>query len=93
MKGKGGIIGLTKSPVALQCWLICGPELARCIFQSEIEYGKISSTDFLHHQEGIISQKKLKQQVNCLVDVISGLGNPFEDDCSLFVHMIQLLKR
>ena len=53
VKGKGGIIGLTESLVALQCWLICGRELARCIseFQSEMEYGKISSTDFLHHEQ------------------------------------------
>ena len=33
VKGKGGVIGLTENPVTLQRWLLCGPELARCIFE------------------------------------------------------------
>ncbi len=82
MKGKGGIIGLTVNPAALQRWLICGPELARCIseFESEIEHASYSSSQ-LHHEEGLTAQTNFKQQVNSLVDVISTFGNPFEDGC------------
>lgn len=87
LKGKGGIIGLTESPVALQRWLLCGPEVARCIseFESELERERSSSPsarEFLHHEEGLTAQKNFKQQVNCLVDVIDDFGNPFKDDCS-----------
>ncbi len=35
VKGKGGVIGLTENPAALQCWLLCGPELFRCISEFE----------------------------------------------------------
>ncbi len=82
VKGKGGIIGLTENPAALQRWLICGPELARSIseFESEIEHASYSSSQ-LHHEEGLTAQTNFKQQVNSLVDVISTFGHPFEDDC------------
>lgn len=84
VKGKGGVIGLTESPTALQRWLLCGPELARCIteFENEIEHEIGGSRGkFLHHEEGLAAQKNFKQQVNSLVDVINAFGNPFEDDC------------
>lgn len=33
VKGIGGVIDLTENPIALRRWMICGPELARCISQ------------------------------------------------------------
>ncbi len=81
VKGKGGVIGLTESPTALQRWLICGPEIANCL--SEFENQKTThgtpAID-LHHEEGFAAQCKMQQQVKSLVDVISAFGNPFEDD-------------
>ena len=55
VKGKGGVIGLTENPVALQRWLLCGPELARCIFEleSDIKHegsGSLSSKELFHHE-------------------------------------------
>ena len=87
VKGKGGIIGLTENPLALERWLLCGPELARCIFEFESEVenkgrDSSSSREFLHNEETLTDQKNFKQQVNRLVDVINAFGNPFEDDCS-----------
>ena len=89
VKGKGGVIGHTENPVPLQCWLLCGPELARCIseFESDVNYknegiGSLGSRELLHHKEGLAIQKQFKQQVNSLVDTIDGFGNPFQDDCS-----------
>ena len=40
VKGKGGVIGLTESPTALQRWMICGPELANCLDEFEIRRKK-----------------------------------------------------
>ena len=87
VKGKGGVIGLTENPVALQRWLLCGPELAQCIFEfeSDIKHEgsvSLSSKELFHHEEGLATQKHFKQQVNSLVDIIYGFGNPFQDDCS-----------
>ena len=86
VKGKGGVIGLTENPVAVQRWLLCGPELALCIFEfeSDIKHegsGSLSSKELFHHEEGLATQKHFKQQVNSLVDIIYGFGNPFQDDC------------
>ena len=36
---------------------------------------------YLHHEEGFATQIKMKQQVQSLVEVISVIGNPFEDVC------------
>ena len=54
VKGIGGVIGLTENPIALCCWMICGPELARCISQFEIQILSESTNPqkFLHHEEG-----------------------------------------
>ena len=31
LKGSGGIIGITEDPEALRCWMVAGPEVARCL--------------------------------------------------------------
>ena len=43
VKDKGGVIGLTESPVALRRWMICGPELANCLDKFEIQRNKQNS--------------------------------------------------
>ena len=80
MKGKGGVIGLTENPIALQRWLICGPELANCVSEFKTSVRK-TTPPTLHHEEGFATQIKMKQQVESLVGVIDAFGNPFEDDC------------
>ena len=82
VKGKGGVIGLTENPIALQRWLICGPELANCVSEFETSVRK-TTPPTLHHEEGLatVTQIKMKQQVKSLVGVIDAFGNPFEDDC------------
>ena len=77
VKGKGGVIGLTENPIALQRWLICGPELANCASEFETLVRK-TTPPTLHHEA---TQIKMKQQVESLVGVIDAFGNPFEDDC------------
>ncbi len=87
VKGKGGVIGLTENPAALQRWLLCGPELSRCIseFESDIKTENSSllgSKEVVHHEENVASQKNFQQQVNSLISTIDEFGNPFQDDCS-----------
>ena len=57
--------------------MICGPELANCLDEFE---NTEEQTEF-HHEEGLATHIKMKQQVQSLVEVISASGNPFEDDC------------
>lgn len=80
VKGKGGVIGLTENPVALRRWMICGPELARCI--SEFESGnEVDVDDETLLKQGFSAQLSFKKQVLSLIDTINSFGNPFEDDC------------
>ena len=83
VKGKGGVIGLTESPAALQKWMISGPEQARLLTEFETEYlpEEDPEVNYMHHEEGLSSQRSFQNQVTRLVQVISDFGNPFEDDC------------
>ena len=82
VKGKGGVIGLTENPTALERWLICGPEIAKCLSEFESQTTRHeTSAIHLHHEEGFAAQTKMQQQVESLIDVINTFGNPFEDDC------------
>lgn len=83
VKGKGGVIGLTENHAALQRWMVCGPEIARCLseFESEIMTDE-SFESGTHHEEGFSIQKRFQVQVNNLVSAIKNFGNPFEDSCS-----------
>ena len=77
---------MTEDSQELLHWMICGPELARCI--NEFEEGlsrNNKSTDKLdynsqHHEQTRSHQKRFTLQVERLVEVISGMGNPFEED-------------
>ena len=82
VKGKGGAIGLTENQVALQRWMICGPEIAKCLseFESEGIINESIQTD-CHHEEGLATPKKFQEQVKSLLSVITTFGNPFEDNC------------
>ena len=55
VKGKGGVIGLTENPTALRHWMICGPELARCISEFDVLLGvmKITHSCFLTTKKGL----------------------------------------
>ena len=66
VKGKGGVIGLTESPTALRRWMVCGPELANCL--DEFENTEKQTEFHLHHEEGLATQIKMKQQVQSLVE-------------------------
>ena len=59
--------------------MICGPELVNCL--DEFENTEEQAEFHLHHEGGLATQIKMKQQVQSLVEVISAFGNPFEDDC------------
>lgn len=83
VKSKGGIIGLTENPIALQRWMISGPEQARLLTEFESQYleSEDPEVNFRHHEEGLSTQQSYKKQVTSLVQVITGYGNPFFDDC------------
>ena len=62
VKGIGGVIGLTKNPIALRHWMMCGTELARCISQFENQMLSVSTDPqkCLYHEEGLAVQKSFK---------------------------------
>ena len=83
VKGKGGAIGLMENQVVLQRWMICCPEIAKCLseFESEVIADE-SLQNCTHHEEGLATQKRFQEQVNSLVCAIENFGNPFEDSGS-----------
>ena len=80
MKGKGGVIGLVENPAALRRWMICGPELARCIseFDESANQNAVGAFTelFRHHEEGLAAQLSFKHHVQNLIDTINAFGNP-----------------
>ena len=53
VKGKGGVIGLTENSVALQRWMVAGPQMARLI--TEFESTFLPDLNYRHHEEGMSS--------------------------------------
>lgn len=84
VKGSGGAVGLTENPVAFTRWMVAGPEMARLL--KEFETGFIMDEDhdnevnYLHHEQGLATQKRFQRQVQNLTETISEMGNPFKDD-------------
>ena len=71
--------------VAFRRWMLSGPEMARLLKQFEEEclpdYDIENPDNFLHHEQGLASQKKtFQRQVDGLCDTIRRMGNPFLDD-------------
>ena len=64
VKGSGGAVGLTEKPVAFRRWMLSGPEIARLLKQFEEEclpdYDIKNPDNFLHHEQGLVSQKTLR---------------------------------
>ena len=67
VKGSGGAVGLTESPVAFRRWMVAGPETARVLqeFENQLK-GETNVDEKNKHHE---------------VSTISEMGNPFKDDC------------
>ena len=81
-KGKGGVVGLTENPSALQRWLVAGPQMARLLteFESTFLLEDDSEHNYEHHEEGLFTQEAFRKQASKLTDVITDYGNPFLDD-------------
>jgi len=78
--GTGGAVGLTQNPAPLRKWLLAGPEQARLIKEFEKKFLiERDSSEYLHHDEGLSTQKHFQTHVLSLVEVISDMGNPFLD--------------
>jgi len=78
-----GMVGLTENPDALRKCVVAASELAATIdkFESEIfkSFDEIDSKDF-YHRETAHSARKFSSDVQKLVEVIDGLGNPFDEE-------------
>ena len=63
VKGKGGAIGLMENQVALQRWMICGPEVAKCLseFESEVIADE-SLQNCTHHEEVWLPKRGFKNK-------------------------------
>ena len=80
-----GAIGLTEDSQELLRWMICGPELARCIHEFEDglrqdDDDEDNHVDNKHHEQTRSHQNRFTLQVEKLVHVMYGMGNPFEEE-------------
>ena len=86
IKGDGGAVGLTESPVALRRWMVAGPEIARAVKEFERTYDVGRHGDTHHHEQVHSVQKAFAKDVKSLIGVIEEMGNPFcEDSADLLV--------
>ena len=90
-----GAVGLMEDSTELLHWMICGPELSRCV--SEVEANLTCSNDdkceeesedtnSKHHDQNKSRQNRFGCQVLNLVKVISNMGNPFKKKKSAFPY-------
>ena len=83
VKGSGGAVGITESPVAFRRWMVARPEIARVLQESENQLKGETNLDEknVHHEQGLSTQKTFQSHVKNLVSTFSEMGNPFKDDC------------
>lgn len=83
VKGSGGAVGLTESPVAFRRWMVAGTETARVLqeFESQLKGETNVDEKNKHHEQGLSTQKTFQSHVKNLVSTIPEMGNPFKDDC------------
>ena len=65
-------------PLALRCWMVAGPEVARIVGEFE-EYANITQEDGKHlqHEQYCSVQQKFQKDVNSVIAVFEEFGNPF----------------
>ncbi len=73
----GGAIGLMTNPVALEHWMVTGPEVARMVTEFESLLAGIKSSDHRHHEQHSAVQATFLKEVKSLVSVFEEMGNPF----------------
>ena len=82
-----GAVGLMEDSTEMLHWMICGPELSRCV--NEVEANLTCNNDdeceeesedanSKHHKQNKSRQNRFGCQVLNLVKVISNMGNPFK---------------
>ncbi|KAL9954024.1 hypothetical protein ACROYT_G041512 [Oculina patagonica] len=63
--------------------MVAGPETARLLeeFESQLKGDPGVDEKNEHHEQGLSTQKAFQSHVKNLVNTISEMGNPFQDDC------------
>ncbi|KAL9968946.1 hypothetical protein ACROYT_G021098 [Oculina patagonica] len=63
--------------------MVAGPETARLLeeFESQLKGDPGVDEKNEHHEKGLSTQKAFQSHVKNLVNTISEMGNPFQDDC------------
>jgi len=90
IKGDGAAVVLTDKLSALRRRMVAGPEVARPIeeFQDQNQHRRRQTADTRHGQMPSVQASFLKD-VRSLVDVIEGLGNPFEEESQMYSKWTQ----
>ena len=83
VKRQGGAVGLTENKIAFQRWMLSGQELARLLKEFQDQYVADDASDsprkYLHHEQGLATQRNFPTHVNRLSTTIEKIGNPFTD--------------
>ena len=72
VKGSGGGVRITESPVAFRRWMVAGPETARVLqeFESQVKGETNVDEKDDHLEQGLSTQKTFQSQVKNLVCTI-----------------------
>ena len=78
IKGDGGAVGLTESPMALRRWMVSGLEIARLVKESEATFDvRHSTADTRHHEQVPSVQANFGKHVKAMVVALEEFGNSF----------------
>ena len=75
-----GAVALTEHSVQLLRWMVCGPEITRCVneFESNLPiYQKGNQKNHKHHEQTESQQGRFSIHLSNLIQVISEFGNLF----------------
>ena len=75
-----GVVALIEDSARLLRWMVCGPEIARCVSEFEASlpyYQQENKFEYKHHEQTSSHEQRFSTQVLSLVQVIANMGNSF----------------
>ena len=88
VKGVAGAVSLIEKEKALRRWMVAGPEVANILEEFETSFAKKKCDPHgFHHDEGISSQMKFKNDFSRLVLHWTEKGNPFDEDNPYLINI------
>ena len=88
VKGLAGATPIIEKEKSLLQWMVAGPEVSRILEEFEDSFvSRCNDVYGYHHEEGLLSQLRFKQDVDKLVCFWEDIGNPFDEETSDLINV------